>query len=111
MRIARVTKIIVALLVLTFVGQAAASVSASCMDNMPECPQQMQDNSQCMDMDASESSEPCADCACSLGSCSTALISTLQSIDEPTSTSSLSHYAGLIENQLISSLYRPPIFR
>jgi len=111
MRIARLTKIIVALLVLTFVGQTVASVSVSCMDNMSDGQRQMQDNTQCMDMDAPESSEYCADCACSLGSCSVALMPTLQSVFEPTSTFLLSGYTDSIESRLISSLYRPPISR
>ena len=111
MRIAQLTKIIITLLVLTFVGQTIASVSAPCMDNMPDGQQQMQGNTQCMDMDAPESSEFCADCACSLGSCSTALMPTLQTVFEPASTSLLRGYTDSIENRLISSLYRPPISR
>lgn len=111
MQIARLTKIIIMLLVLTFVGQSVASVSLSCMDTMPGCQENMQDSSDCMDMDAPES-EYCADCACSLGSCSTALLSTLVPVFEPTtSTALLIGYRGSPESRLISSLYRPPISR
>ena len=116
MRIARLTKIIITLLVLTFVGQSVASVSLSCMDTMPGCQENMQGSADCMDMDApeleTESSEYCADCACSLGSCSTALLSTLVPVFEATtSTALLIGYRGSPERRLIPSLYRPPISR
>ena len=111
MRIAKVTKIIVALLILTFVGQSVASVSVSCMDNMPECQEQIMDDTKCVDMNAPDSSGACADCVCSPASCSPALLSVFQPAFEPTSSFIVSHYAHSIENQLAVSLYRPPISR
>jgi len=111
MRITRVTKIIVTLLMLTFIGQSVAAVSVSCMDKMPHCQEQMNGSSECMDMSAPESGKACADCGCGPGSCNTALLPTFQPTFEPTSTSLASHYARSIGNQLTVSLYRPPISR
>lgn len=111
MQIARVTKIIVAVLVLTFVGQSIASTGVSCMDGMLDCQKMMKDSTKCMDMTASESSNACADCTCSPISCGAVLLSTFQVTFEPALTVLPRQYTRSIENRLLTSLYRPPITR
>ena len=136
MRIVRVTKIIVALLIMTFVGQSVASANVSCLTQplqsqalqsqllqsqflQPKSQDPMMDfalmdHAQHMDMNCSnalDSSEQCVDEGCSLGGCITAMLPASQQTFAPTFTSLISHYVLLTENQITVSLYRPPISR
>lgn len=122
MRIAKYRNIIVALLMMTFVGQVVASTSVSCQ-NEPVSPQSqekmmdsgMMDHSQHMTLSDSPADdiafECCPDCDCSVGGCAALVLPASQ----PAFTSHLSSfttsYNELAENQLTVSLFRPPIAR
>jgi len=121
MRIAKYTKIIVALLMMAFIGQAVASSAMPCLNEAPQSQIQDQlmdsfvmDHSQHKNMnldDSLDSSESCPECDCSLGGCSAAMLPVAQSTFLSDSALLAAHYLGPVKNQLTLSLYRPPISR
>ena len=121
MLLARSRHIIVALLLLTFVGQAVASASMSCQNPAAQSQSQEQmmdsagmDHSQHTGMSSTDSvdwSECCRDCDCSLGGCMTAVLPASQYSFAASLASQASLYISLAENQPGVSLFRPPISR
>jgi hypothetical protein len=111
MRITKLTKIIVVSLILALSGQSLASLNASCMGDMPQQEHQMLGDTPCMDMDTPASPSTCIDCFCSSSGCNAAVVPTFQAAFELTPSLLTSSYAGLVENQLVPLLYRPPIAR
>lgn len=117
MQLKRITKFIVALLVLTFVGQAVASVRMTCSDPTSSAQYSdmaMMDHSQHMNMAADsdlDSSEHCSVCVCGPGGCSTALLPVYQSPFVASIKLSVNLPAYFAESQPASSLYHPPLFR
>lgn len=117
MQIKRITKIIVALLVLTFVGQTVASVHMTCSDpaSSPQSSNtSVMDHSQHMNMAADsdlDSSEHCSVCVCGPGGCSTALLPAYQSPFVASIRLAVNLPAYFAESQPASSLYHPPLFR
>ena len=121
MRIAKYTKIIIALLMMAFIGQAVASIAMSCLNeaSQSQLQEQLMDHSQHKSMnlgDSLDSSECCSegDCSlgdCSLGACSTAMLPVAQSTFLSNFSLLTAHYLGSVKNQLTLSLYRPPISR
>tara|TARA_R110002049_G_scaffold39498_6_gene121506 strand:- start:715 stop:1095 length:381 start_codon:yes stop_codon:yes gene_type:complete len=126
MRIAKYTKIIIALLMMAFIGQAVASIAMSCLNeaSQSQLQEQLMDSSvmnhsqhKSMNLgDSLDSSECCSegDCSlgdCSLGACSTAMLPVAQSTFLSNFSLLTAHYLGSVKNQLTLSLYRPPISR
>ena len=120
----RYQKIFIVLLMFLFGGQAIASVSISCQNqaNSSQSSDQtlisgMVDHSQHLlglnsSTDGAVSLDDCPDCDCNLHRCfsSTALPST-QGLSSFSVVSLTSRYDELVDTQLISSLFRPPISR
>ena len=120
----RYQKILIVLLMLVFGGQAIASVSISCQNQASSSLSSgqtlisgMVDHSQhLMELSSSAgekaSLDDCPDCDCNLHRCfsSTTLPST-QSLSSSILVSVTSHYNELIDSQLTSTLFRPPISR
>ncbi len=105
---------------MTFIGQAVASVTMSCqsMGSQPERQEQLMDaahmnHSQTMSMMSADTSSPeCnTDCDCSLGGCTTAVVPVAQQVFIANLLLLTNEHASLVEKQLANSLYRPPIFR
>jgi len=119
MQIARYRNIIVAILMMTFIGQAVASTNASCQSQPSQPQEQMMDSaimdhSQHIGLNASSTAaaiECCLDCDCSLGGCTTAVLPASQPVFASNLTSLTSSYNELTENPLAFSLFRPPISR
>tara|TARA_B110000495_G_C22647252_1_gene383910 strand:- start:194 stop:565 length:372 start_codon:yes stop_codon:yes gene_type:complete len=123
MRIAKITKIIVALLVLSFVGQSVAAVRMSCSgQNSQNTDAAMMNHSQHMNMMTelatdsvadtdNNSALHCNDCACGPGGCSTALLPVYQPNFESSLSLLVNFPADFAESQQANSPYRPPIFR
>ena len=125
MQIKRITKILVALLVLTFIGQAVASVRMSCSDPASSTQYSgapVMDHSRHMDMaadnlidaiehSADHSTRHCASCVCGPGGCSTALLAVYHSPFVASIKLSVNLPVYFAESQPASSLYHPPIFR
>ena len=124
----RYQRILVVLLMLLFGGQAIASVGFSCQNNNMSSPQQSSDQmlmSDTMDhsqhmgkigadssIDESATLEYCPDCDCSLERCfSSATLPMHQSIYSSSVMSVTSYTNELVDKQLYTSLYRPPISR
>jgi hypothetical protein len=123
MQIAKYRNIIVALLMMTFIGQVVASTTVPCQSQPAPLQSHEQmvdsgvmDHSQHMSLKASSvdaitALECCPDCDCSLGGCASAAVPTSQSAFASNLASSMSHYIELTESQLAVSLFRPPISR
>lgn len=121
MRLAKYRNIIVALLMMTFVGQAVASASMSCQNQAAQSQSQEQmmdsvpmDHSQHTGMNSADGldlSECCPDCDCSLGGCVTPALPVSQHTFASNLTTLASRYISPPENQLTVLLYRPPISR
>lgn len=123
MRIAKITKIIVTLLVLSFVGQTVAAVRMTCSDqNSKNSDAAMMEHAQHMNMMVELAADSvgdtdnnfalhCNDCACGPGGCSTALLPVYQPNFEPSLALLVNFPADFAESQQANSLYRPPIFR
>ncbi len=121
MLLTRSRHIIVALLLLTFVGQAVASASMSCQNPAAQSPPQQQmmdaagmDHSQHTGMSTTDSpdwSECCPDCDCSLGGCVTFALPVSEHTFASDLTTLSGRYISLAENQPGASLFRPPISR
>lgn len=119
MQIAKYRNIIVALLMMTFIGQVVASTTVSCQSQPAPLQSHEQmvdsgvmDHSQHMSLKASSADvECCPDCDCSLGGCATVVLPTSQPVFDSNLASSMSHYIELTESQLAVSLFRPPISR
>lgn len=119
MRIAKYSKIILAILMMAFIGQAVASTAMSCLNESPQSDIQEQvmdfsimDHSQHSNMnvgDSIDSSDCCPECDCSLGGCITAVAPTSEQSLKPSYSHAITGYSGLAEKQLATSLYRPPI--
>jgi|GEM_PF-680102 len=121
MRVARYRHIIVALLMVAFVGQAVASATMFCLNEVS----QSQHLEQVMDSSAMDhshhasmnfttdldSSECCPDCGCCLGGCSTATLPAAQQAFLSNNDLLIDHYLSPAKNQIAVSLYRPPISR
>jgi len=120
MRLPSYKKIILAVLMMTFIGQAVASVTMSCqsMISQSEFEEQMMGSShmnhlQTMSMTSADSSSPeCnTDCDCSLGGCTTAVVPVSQQVFVANLSLLTNDHVSLAEKQLANSLYRPPISR
>ena len=121
MRLARYRNIIVALLMMTFIGQTVASAGMSCQNQAAQSQSQEQimdsagmDHSQHTGMNSSSGldlSECCPDCDCSLGGCVTPALPASQHTLASNLTTLASGYISPPENQLTVPLYRPPISR
>jgi hypothetical protein len=121
MRLARYRNIIVALLMVAFVGQAVASSAMSCLSEISEIPRQEQvietsavDHSHHMNINADndlETAESCSDGGCCLGGCSAAMLPVAQPTFIYNDVLLTGHYLSPPKNQLTVSLYRPPISR
>jgi hypothetical protein len=121
MLLARYRNIIVALLMMTFIGQAVASASMSCPNQAAQSQSQEQmmdsagmDHSQHTGMnsaDGLDSSECCPDCDCSIGGCMTPALAVSQHTFASNLTTLASSNTRPPENQLTVPLYRPPISR
>jgi len=105
---------------MTFIGQAVASVTMSCQDmnSQPELQEQMMssahmDHSKNMSIASADSSSPeCnTDCDCSLGGCITAVVPVSQQVFVANLSLLTNAHVSLAEKQLANSLYRPPISR
>ncbi len=121
MLFARYKNLIIALLMMTFVGQSVASVSLSCQNPATQSQLHEQtmdaagmDHSQHAGMNSSagsDSSECCPECDCSLGSCFTAVLPASQHAFAFNPATLTSRFVSPAENQLTASLFRPPISR
>ena len=120
MRLTRYRKIILAVLMMTFIGQAFASVTMSCqtMSSQPELQEQMMssahmNHSQNMSMASADSSslECNTDCDCSLSGCAAAVMPVSQQVFVANLSLLTNDHVTLAEKQLASSVYRPPISR
>jgi len=120
MRLTKYRKIILTLLMTTFIGQAVASVAMSCetMSAQSELQEQMMsfthmDHSKNMSMASADFNSPeCStDCDCSLGGCITAVVPISQQVFVEPLSLLTSNYVNLAGKQLANSLYRPPISR
>jgi len=111
--------VILAVLMMTFIGQAFASVSMSCQDMssslelMEMMSSSHMDHSQTMSMasDNTSSSECNTDCECSLGGCTTAIVPVAEQQFVVNLSLLTSNYVTPAEKQVANSLYRPPISR
>jgi hypothetical protein len=123
MQTARYKKIIVALLMMVFIGQVVASANVSCQSQSSSsqlhnqmADSDMMDHSQHIGAgnsmaQSAAGSECCADCDCSLGGCASAVLLASQSVFAVNPTLPINTYNGLVENPLVISLFRPPISR
>lgn len=123
MRTAKYRHMIVALLMMAFIGQVVASTSMSCQSM--SAPLQahelmmdsgMMDHSQHMgsnafSLDGAATADCCPDCDCSLGGCSSVALPACQSIFSSSLKSITGHYDESADFQLAVSLLRPPISR
>ena len=121
MRVARYRNIIVALLMVVFVGQTVASSAISCLNEAS----QSQHHEQVINSSAIghshhasinsandlDSFECCTDCDCCLGGCSTAMLPAVQQTFLSNGILLIDHYLSPAKNQLAVALYRPPISR
>lgn len=118
MRLTKYRKIILTLLMMSFVGHAVASVTMPCqnMSSQSELQELMMnsaymDYSQNMSMASADPNSPeCnADCDCSLGGCITAVVPVSQQVFVANLTLLTNDHVTLAAKQLANSLYRPPI--
>jgi len=105
---------------MTFVGQAFASVNVSCQAMGTQIDAAMidvavTDHSQHMSSKTPSVDKPlaisecCPDCDCSLGGCTTAVLSAVQQTIAPNPNSLTDDYVGIAAYQIATSLFRPPI--
>mgnify|MGYP001024982370 CR=1 FL=1 len=123
MRTVKYRQLIVALLMMAFIGQVVASTSMSCQSlSAPLQAQEqmmdsgMMDHSQHMgsntfSLDGATTADCCPDCDCSLGGCSSVALPAYQSTFLSSLKSTTGHYAESANFQLAVSLFRPPITR
>lgn len=122
MRIPKYRNIIVALLMMTFIGQVVAFNNVSCQSssapsqsNLQEIDFGMMDHSQHMSLSDSSADnvgpECCPDCDCSVGGCATVALPSAHPIFPSYFTMLSSNYTELAESQLTGSPLRPPITR
>lgn len=125
MRTAKYRQLIVALLMMAFIGQVVASTSMSCQSlSAPSQAHELMMDSSMMDhsqhmgsnafsLDGAATTDCCPDCDCSLGGCSSSAAALLA--QQPTFSYSLNsttgHYDESAHFQLAVSLFRPPISR
>lgn len=117
MRKTRCKTIILAVLMMTFIGQAFASINMSCedMNSSLEFQEVMSsshmDHSQMMGIasDNASSSECNTDCECTLGGCNTAVVPVAQQLFVANLSLQSRDQVTLAVKQLANSLYRPPI--
>ncbi len=118
MRWAKCRNIIVALLMMAFIGQAVASATMSSQSQavQSQSQEQMQDSAS-MDysqhagmnsVDEFDLSKCCPDCACSVGGCVTAVLPASQYMFASNLASLPSAYISPAVNPLTVSLFRPP---
>ena len=124
MRTVKYRQLIVALLMMAFIGQVVASTSMSCqsmsaplqahelmMDSgMMDHSQHMGSNAFSLDGEATDD-DCCPDCDCSLSGCSSVALPAYQSIFPSSLKSITGHYDESANFQLAVSLFRPPISR
>lgn len=123
MRTVKYRQLIVALLMMAFIGQIVASTSMSCQSlSAPlQAQEQMMDSgmmdhsqhmgSNAFSLDGAATADCCPDCDCSLGGCSSVALPACQSIFSSSLKSITGHYDESTDSQLVVSLFRPPITR
>ena len=123
MRTVKYRQLIVALLMMAFIGQVVASTSMSCQSlSAPlQAQEQMMDSgmmdhsqhmgSNVLSLDGAVTADCCPDCDCSLGGCSSVALPAYQSTFSSSLNSATGHYDESTDSQLVVSLFRPPITR
>jgi len=123
MRTAKYRHLIVALLMMTFIGQVVASTSVSCQSlSAPlQTHEQMMDSgvmdhsqhmgSNTVSFDGMAAADCCPDCDCSVGGCSSVALPAYQSTFSSSLKSQFGHYDESADLQLAVSIFRPPISR
>lgn len=123
MRTVKYRQLIVALLMMAFIGQVVASTSMSCQSlSAPlQAQEQMMDSgmmdhsqhmgSNVLSLDGAVTADCCPDCDCSLGGCSSVALPAHQSTFSSSLKSIAGHYDESTDSQLVVSLFRPPITR
>ena len=123
MRRVRCQKVLLVLLMLVFGGQAMASANISCQNqtSSPQSTEQsmdpdMMDHSQHLGLnssaDGATSHDCCPDCDCNVGGCSaSAAFPTAQDLFSSGLDLLTGRYNESLDDQLIVSLFRPPISR
>ena len=123
MRTAKYRHMIVALLMMAFIGQVVASTSMSCQSlSAPSQAHELMMDSSMMDhsqhmgsnafsLDGAATADCCPDCDCSLGGCSSVALPAHQSTFSSSLKSIAGHYDESANFQLAVSLFRPPITR
>ena len=123
MRTAKYRHMIVALLMMAFIGQVVASTSMSCqsMSAPLQAEEQMMDSgmmdhsqhmgSNVLSLDGAVTADCCPDCDCSLAGCSSVALPAYQSTFFSSLNSATGHYDESANFQLAVSLFRPPITR
>ena len=123
MRTAKYRQMIVALLMMAFIGQVVASTSMSCQSlSAPlQAQEQMMDSgmmdhsqhmgSNVLSLDGAVTADCCPDCDCSLAGCSSVALPAYQSTFFSSLNSATGHYDESTDSQLVVSLFRPPITR
>jgi len=124
MQVTKYRNIVVALVMMTFIGQAVALVPASCQSQSMSLQSHEQmvgsdlmDHSQhasvgATSTDASVAFECCSDCECSMGECTFEALPTSVHLTFAAQVSSfISLYDQLNKIQSVGSLYIPPISR
>ncbi|MGB0637389.1 MAG: hypothetical protein ACPGN6_08275 [Gammaproteobacteria bacterium] len=123
MRTVKYRQLIVALLMMAFIGQVVASTSMSCQSlSAPlQAQEQMMDSgmmdhsqhmgSNVLSLDGAVTADCCPDCDCSLAGCSSVALPAYQSTFFSSLNSATGHYDESTDSQLVVSLFRPPITR
>ena len=123
MRTVKYRQLIVALLMMAFIGQVVASTSMSCqsMSAPLQAQEQMMDSgmmdhsqhmgSNVLSLDGAVTADCCPDCDCSLAGCSSVALPAYQSTFFSSLNSATGHYDESTDSQLVVSLFRPPITR
>lgn len=123
MRTVKYRQLIVALLMMAFIGQVVASTSMSCQSlSAPlQAQEQMMDSgmmdhsqhmgSNVLSLDGAVTADCCPDCDCSLAGCSSVALPAYQSTFFSSLNSATGHYDESTVSQLVVSLFRPPITR
>ncbi len=123
MRTVKYRQLIVALLMMAFIGQVVASTSMSCQSlSAPlQAQEQMMDSgmmdhsqhmgSNVLSLDGAVTADCCPDCDCSLAGCSSVALPACQSTFFSSLNSATGHYDESTDSQLVVSLFRPPITR
>ena len=123
MRTVKYRQLIVALLMMAFIGQVVAPTSMSCQSlSAPlQAQEQMMDSgmmdhsqhmgSNVLSLDGAVTADCCPDCDCSLAGCSSVALPAYQSTFFSSLNSATGHYDESTDSQLVVSLFRPPITR